>query len=201
MTCGSNTIRYFISRSIYVIQHYLNISRHIVQRGLRVWSLFWGLQFILPFSPTPRDSATTSKFKFQIRGNQFHDVKSVFRRRSTNSLSLWNQKIHYHIHKTPQLNPILGHFSPQTGPHHTTSQLDPTLGHFSPQTSPHHKTPRSGPSAMGLVTIFYCLRFETSFSSPPTARRATVEVFESSSTRDSASWSRLASFYNLPRNV
>jgi hypothetical protein len=26
----------------------------------------------------------------------------------------------------------------------------------------------SGPSPLGLVTTFYCLRFETSFSSPPT---------------------------------
>jgi hypothetical protein len=31
---------------------------------------------------------------------------------------------------------------------------------------------------------FYCLRFETSFLSPPTTRRATVEVFDPASTRD-----------------
>jgi hypothetical protein len=38
----------------------------------------------------------------------------------------------------------------------------------------------SGPSPVGLVAIFYCLRFETSFSSPPTTRRVTVEVFDPS---------------------
>jgi hypothetical protein len=37
----------------------------------------------------------------------------------------------------------------------------------------------SGPSPLGLATIFYCLRFETS----PTTRRVTVEVFHSASTR------------------
>jgi hypothetical protein len=42
----------------------------------------------------------------------------------------------------------------------------------------------SGPIPVGLATIFYCLRFETSFSSPPTTRRATVEVFDPASTRD-----------------
>jgi hypothetical protein len=68
----------------------------------------------------------------------------------------------------------------------------------------------SGPSPAGFVTIFYCLRFETPqtgspgpriyipqeqggsvitpghwvpFSSPPTIRKSTVEVFESASTR------------------
>jgi hypothetical protein len=68
----------------------------------------------------------------------------------------------------------------------------------------------SGPGPPGLTTIFYCLRFETPetwkarylylyplgtgwpsyiprhwvpFSSPPTTRRATVEVFDSASTR------------------
>jgi hypothetical protein len=71
----------------------------------------------------------------------------------------------------------------------------------------------SGPSPAGLMTIFYCLRFEiprtwrarspylyppgtgwpsytprhwVPFSSPPTTCRATVEVFESASTRDSS---------------
>jgi hypothetical protein len=39
----------------------------------------------------------------------------------------------------------------------------------------------SGPSPVGLVTIFYCLRFETSFLSPPTTHRATVEVFDRAS--------------------
>jgi hypothetical protein len=34
-----------------------------------------------------------------------------------------------------------------------------------------------GPSPFGLVTIFYCFRFETALSSPPTIRRITVEVF------------------------
>jgi hypothetical protein len=33
----------------------------------------------------------------------------------------------------------------------------------------------SGPSPLGLATVFYCLRIETSFSSPPTTRRVTVE--------------------------
>jgi hypothetical protein len=42
----------------------------------------------------------------------------------------------------------------------------------------------SGPSPVGLVTIFYCLRLETSLSSPPTTRRATVEVFNPASTLD-----------------
>jgi hypothetical protein len=41
----------------------------------------------------------------------------------------------------------------------------------------------SGPSPLGLTTIFYRLRFETSFSSPPTTRRVTVEVFDPASTR------------------
>jgi hypothetical protein len=72
----------------------------------------------------------------------------------------------------------------------------------------------SGQSPVGLVAIFYCLRFETPptwrarspylyhpgkgwpsyapshwvpFSSPPTTRRATVDVFESASTRKSKS--------------
>jgi hypothetical protein len=41
----------------------------------------------------------------------------------------------------------------------------------------------SGPRPVGLATIFHSLRFETSFSSPPTTRRATVEVFDPASTR------------------
>jgi hypothetical protein len=41
----------------------------------------------------------------------------------------------------------------------------------------------SGSSPVGLVTVFYCLRFETSFSSPPTTRCVTVEVFDPASTR------------------
>jgi hypothetical protein len=41
----------------------------------------------------------------------------------------------------------------------------------------------SGPSSWRLATIFYCLRFETSFSSPPTTRSVTVEVFDPASTR------------------
>jgi hypothetical protein len=68
----------------------------------------------------------------------------------------------------------------------------------------------SGPSPSGLMTIFYCLRFETPttrypylyppgtgwptytprhwvpFPSPPTTRRATVEIFDTTSTR--ADW-------------
>jgi hypothetical protein len=36
----------------------------------------------------------------------------------------------------------------------------------------------SGPSPLGLATIFYSLTFESSFSSPPTAHRFTVEVFD-----------------------
>jgi hypothetical protein len=39
-----------------------------------------------------------------------------------------------------------------------------------------------GPIPLGLATIFYCLTFETSFSSPPTTRRVTVDVFDSAST-------------------
>jgi hypothetical protein len=36
---------------------------------------------------------------------------------------------------------------------------------------------------LGLATIFYCLRLETSSSSPADTRRATVEVFEPASKR------------------
>jgi hypothetical protein len=43
-----------------------------------------------------------------------------------------------------------------------------------------------GPSPAGIGTIFYSLRFETSFSSPPTTRRVTVEVFDPASTQVSA---------------
>jgi hypothetical protein len=42
----------------------------------------------------------------------------------------------------------------------------------------------SGPSPVGPMTIYYSLRFETSFSSPPTTRRVTVEVFEPGSIRE-----------------
>jgi hypothetical protein len=42
----------------------------------------------------------------------------------------------------------------------------------------------SGPSPVGIATIFYCLRFETSPCSPIRTRRATVEVFYPASTRD-----------------
>jgi hypothetical protein len=41
----------------------------------------------------------------------------------------------------------------------------------------------TGPSPFGPVTIFYCLKFETCFSSPPTTLRVTVEVFNPASTR------------------
>jgi hypothetical protein len=41
----------------------------------------------------------------------------------------------------------------------------------------------SGPSPLGLATVLYYLRFETSFSSPPTTRRVTVEIFDPTSTR------------------
>jgi hypothetical protein len=44
----------------------------------------------------------------------------------------------------------------------------------------------SAPSPLALVTIFYCLRFETSLSSPPTTLRVTVEVFEPASTQVAA---------------
>jgi hypothetical protein len=43
----------------------------------------------------------------------------------------------------------------------------------------------SGRSPVGLATIFYCLRFETSFSSPPTTRWPTLKVFDPASTRES----------------
>jgi hypothetical protein len=59
--------------------------------------------------------------------------------------------------------------------------------------------PFSGPSPVGLVTIFYCLRFETFIPSPPTTRRDTVEVFEPVSIRESNSSGKLLSFYNLAR--
>jgi hypothetical protein len=41
----------------------------------------------------------------------------------------------------------------------------------------------SGPSPLGLTTIFYCLTFETSLSSPPMTCRITVEVIDPTSTR------------------
>jgi hypothetical protein len=44
--------------------------------------------------------------------------------------------------------------------------------------------PAQSLSGLGLATIFCCLKFETSFSSPPTTRRATVEVFDHASTRN-----------------
>jgi hypothetical protein len=37
--------------------------------------------------------------------------------------------------------------------------------------------------AVFLATIFYYVRLETSFSSPPTTRRVTVEVFDPASAR------------------
>jgi hypothetical protein len=40
----------------------------------------------------------------------------------------------------------------------------------------------SGSSPLRLATIFYCLRFETYFSSPPSALRATVRIFVPAST-------------------
>jgi hypothetical protein len=42
----------------------------------------------------------------------------------------------------------------------------------------------SGPSPVGVATIFYTLRLDTSFLSPSTTRRATVEVFDPASARD-----------------
>jgi hypothetical protein len=41
----------------------------------------------------------------------------------------------------------------------------------------------SGQSPLRLATIFYCLRCETYFSSPPTTCRVTTEVTDSASTR------------------
>jgi hypothetical protein len=58
----------------------------------------------------------------------------------------------------------------------------------------------SGPSLLGLATIFYCLRFETSFSSPLTTRRVTVEVFDSASTRGLDLHSRMCSLCSLESN-
>jgi hypothetical protein len=51
----------------------------------------------------------------------------------------------------------------------------------------------SGPSPLGLVTMFCCLSFDTSFSSPPTTRRVMVEVFDPVSTR-----SLVTSLISLP---
>jgi hypothetical protein len=42
----------------------------------------------------------------------------------------------------------------------------------------------SGPSPVRLATIFYCLRLKTSLLSPPMTRRATLEVFDPATTRD-----------------
>jgi hypothetical protein len=58
----------------------------------------------------------------------------------------------------------------------------------------------SGPSPLGLETIFYCLRLETSLSSPPTTRRVTVEVFDPASTRESLHRSESVSI-NVYANV
>jgi hypothetical protein len=38
--------------------------------------------------------------------------------------------------------------------------------------------PRKHSHPVGLVTTFYCLRFQTSLLSPPMTRRAMVEVFD-----------------------
>jgi hypothetical protein len=45
----------------------------------------------------------------------------------------------------------------------------------------------SGPSPVGIVAIFYCLRSRLPFSPPPTTRRVTLEVFDPASTRVSHS--------------
>jgi hypothetical protein len=42
----------------------------------------------------------------------------------------------------------------------------------------------SGPGPGWLLIVFYCLRFETSFSSPSTTHRATAEVFDPACTSD-----------------
>jgi hypothetical protein len=57
----------------------------------------------------------------------------------------------------------------------------------------------SGPSPVGLVAIFYCLRFETSFSSPLTTRRVTVEVLLASPYIVSGG-TRAEKTYPLPSN-
>jgi hypothetical protein len=58
----------------------------------------------------------------------------------------------------------------------------------------------AGPSPAGLMTTFYCLRFgapptwRVLFSSPLTTRRATVKVFDASSTRESFLLGRVESY-------
>jgi hypothetical protein len=52
----------------------------------------------------------------------------------------------------------------------------------------------SGPSPLGLATLFYCLIFRLPFSSPPTTRRVTVEVFDPASTRYFP-WSKLFAYW------
>jgi hypothetical protein len=54
-----------------------------------------------------------------------------------------------------------------------------------------------GSEPLGLATIFYCLRFETNFSSPPTTRRITVEVFDPAPTRAELSVIFAFSLYRL----
>jgi hypothetical protein len=54
----------------------------------------------------------------------------------------------------------------------------------------------SGPSPVGLMTIFYFFRLVTSFSSSPTTRRTTVEVFDPASTRDNQVCVRLTCLAN-----
>jgi hypothetical protein len=64
--------------------------------------------------------------------------------------------------------------------------------------------PFSGPSPVGLATIFYCPRFETSFSSPPTNHRVTVEVFDPASTHkknDMRSGDRAGQVLGPPRPI
>jgi hypothetical protein len=49
----------------------------------------------------------------------------------------------------------------------------------------------SGPIPVGLVTILYCPNWRLPFSSSPTTRRVTVEVFDPASTRECLlAWSR-----------
>jgi hypothetical protein len=61
-------------------------------------------------------------------------------------------------------------------------------------TSP--EQPISGPSSLGLTTIYCCLRFETFFSSPPKTRRVTVEVFDPAATRG-AKWIPIPVFFHI----
>jgi hypothetical protein len=55
----------------------------------------------------------------------------------------------------------------------------------------------SGPSPVGLATILYCLRFETSLFVASAIRRTAMEVFDPASTRDKFRINYVSPLYNF----